>query len=87
MNKQGKCGFAKKIGSVSCLAGGALVLFTLIAFVSTAIYETVVPPTDMHLAGLLTAAMAFYVAPVGVVLLILGGLTRLGVFLLCRKSR
>lgn len=74
------------VARISCLGGGALVLLTMIAFVATAIYETVVPPTDMHLPGLVTAAMMFYVAPVGGILLVLGGLMWIGVSFVDRSS-
>ena len=74
------------VARISCLGGGALVLLTIIAFVATAIYGTVVPPTDMHLPGLVTAAMMFYVAPVGGILLVLGGLMRIGVSFVDRSS-
>ena len=53
-------------GALACLALPAL------ALLGTALYEGLVPPTDMHLPGLLTAVLVLYVAPVGVVLLILG---------------
>lgn len=76
----------KTTAKVLLLTGGALVLLTLIAFFATAIYETIVPPTDMHLAGLLTAVMLFYVAPFGGVLLVLGGLVWGGSWFLCSKS-
>ena len=76
----------QKIGRISCIGGGLLVLLTIIAFVATAIYETIVPPTDMHLPGLLTAAMMRYVAPVGGILLVSGGLTWIGMFLVGRSS-
>lgn len=52
-------------GGLACLALPALAL--LGAF----LYETAVPPTDMHLWGLLAAFLVLYVAPVGVVLLAL----------------
>jgi hypothetical protein len=69
-----------------CWSGGGLILLTLVAFVSAAIYEWIVPPTDMHLPGLLTAVMMFCVAPVGAILLALGGLMRLGLFLAYRRT-
>jgi len=73
--QQEKINTFRKTARVSFLVGGVLVLLTLLAFLATAIYETIVPPTDMHLSGLLTAAMMLYVAPVGGILLALGGLT------------
>lgn len=70
----GKCCSYEKIARASCIGGGALVLLTISAFFATAIFETIVPPTDMHLPGLLTAAMMLYVAPIGGILIVLGGL-------------
>ena len=67
-------------GGIGCL------LITMIAFVGTAIYEWIIPPTDMHLPGLITAVLMFYVAPSGVVLLVLRGLLRI-TSLLCRAVR
>lgn len=86
MNKKRKCCSSKKIARVLCMAGGALVLLTIIAALATAIYETIVPPTDMHLPGLLTAAMMLYVAPVGGILLVLGGLMWIGISYGNRRS-
>jgi len=63
-----------------CWFGGGLLLLTAVAFAATAIYEWIVPPTDMHLPGLLTAVMMFYIAPVGGILLALAGLMRIGAF-------
>ena len=68
-----------------CWFGGGVLLLTAIAFAATAIYEWIVPPTDMHLSGLLTAVIMFYVAPFGGVLLALAGLMRIGG--LYRESR
>ncbi len=76
MNEKRKLLFLRKTARVLCLGGGALVLLTLIAFIATCIYEWFVPPTDMHLPGLLTAIMMFYVAPIGGVALLLGALMR-----------
>ena len=86
MNTKRKYYSLQKTARVSFLGGGALVLLTLIAFLATAIYETIVPPTDMHLPGLLTAVMMLYVAPVGGILLVLGGLTWIGISLVDRNS-
>lgn len=86
MNKKRKCCSLQKIARVSCIGGGALVLLTIIAFLATAIYETIVPPTDMHLPGLLTAAMMLYVAPIGGILLVFGGLMWIGISYGNRRS-
>jgi len=87
MNKKRKCCSYQKIARATCIGGGALVLLTIIAFFATAIFETIVPPTDMHLPGLLTAAMMLYVAPVGGILLVLGGLVWIGSSFVGRRSR
>lgn len=61
-------------GVTRWLLWGAAVCLVLpvLAWWGTALYEALVPPTDMHLPGLLTAALVLYLAPVGVVLLVLG---------------
>jgi hypothetical protein len=87
MNKKRKCSTLQKVARVSCIGGGALVLLTVIAFLTTAIYETIVPPTDTHLPGLLTAAMMLYVLPVGGILLVSGGLMWIGSSFVGRRSR
>jgi len=87
MDKNDRLPFLRKTARVFCLGGGALVALTLVAFVATAIYETLVPPTDMHLPGLLTAAMMLYVAPIGGVLLVLGGLMWIGIVFAGRRSK
>ena len=62
-------------------------LLTAIAFAATAVYEWIVPPTDMHLPGLLTAALILYAAPIGSILLVVGGLIKIGVsFAHCKKT-
>lgn len=76
----------KKIARMSCFAGCALVMITQLAFLATALYETVVPPTDMHLPGLLTAVMMLYVSPLGVVLFVVGGLVWVRLYFLDRKG-
>ena len=86
MNRKRKFYSLQKIARVSCIGGGALVLLTIIAFLANAIYETMVLPTDMHLPGLLTAAMVLYVAPVGGILLLLGGLIWIGSSFVDRRS-
>ena len=66
--------------------GLGLLLLTLLAFAATAIYEWISPPTDMHLAGLLTAVLMFHVAPVGAVLFASGGLAWIGLTLAQRRN-
>lgn len=68
-----------------CWLGGGLLILTAIAFASTAIYEWIVPPTDMHLPGLLTALMMLYAAPIGGLLLALAGLMRIGTSIAHRR--
>jgi hypothetical protein len=65
---------ARLRGVARRLLWGALVCLLLpaLAWLGTGLYEKLVPPTDMHLPGLLTAVLVLYVAPVGVVLLVLG---------------
>lgn len=56
------------------LLWGALICLVLpaLAWLGTALWERLVPPTDMHLPGLLTALLVLYLAPAGLVLLLLG---------------
>lgn len=61
-----------------CLLGFGLAGLTVIVFTVTMVYEWIVPPTDMHLLGLLSAALLMYTAPPAAVLLVVGGLTWLG---------
>ncbi len=56
------------------IGGCILVALTGAALLGAAIYEWFVPPTDMHLWGLLAAAMLMFAAPIGVVMICLGGL-------------
>ncbi len=51
--------------ALACLTAPA------IALLGANLYEHLEQPTDMHLPGLLSAALVFYLAPVGVVLLLL----------------
>ncbi len=69
------------------LGGGILLTLVFIAFAATAVYETVYPPTDMHLPGLFTAVMMLYVAPVGGLLIVIGCLMWVGKFLATRLSK
>jgi hypothetical protein len=86
MNTKRKFYPLQKTARIAFLVGSTLVLLTLIAFLATALYEAIVPATDMHLPGLLTAVMMLYVAPVGGILLVLGGLTWIGISLVNRSS-
>ena len=45
---------------------------TVGGFMATMIYDFFVPPTDMHFAGVLTAAMIVYLLPFGLLSIILG---------------
>lgn len=69
-----------------CWIGCGLLVLTVMAFSATAIYESIVEPSDMHLPGLLTAVIIFYAVPTGFILLALGGLMRLGAFLRQRRK-
>ena len=82
---KGRKPFLQRTTAWLCCFGGGLIFLTVIAFVATAIYEWIVPPTDMHLPGLLTAAMMFYVAPIGGIMLTLGGLMWVGLSFAHRK--
>jgi hypothetical protein len=70
----GQDGLARLRGTAHWLLWGALLCLVLpiLALLGTALYERLVPPTDMHLPGLLTAMLILYVAPLGLVLLVLG---------------
>ena len=61
-------GVARKLlrGALACLVLPAL------AWLGVVLYETVTPPSDGHLWGILAVALVLYVAPVGAVLLVLG---------------
>ena len=85
MTKQGKS-ILQRVTAWLCWFGGGLLLLTAIAFTATAIYEWIVPPADMHLPGLLTAAMILYVAPIGGILLVLGGMMWIGVSFANRRK-
>ena len=63
-------GVARRLvwGAVVCIA------LPILAWLAAALYENSVAPTDGYLPGLLTAALVLYLAPVGLVLLVLGSL-------------
>ncbi len=67
-------GLARLRGVARRLLWGAAVCLVLpaLAWLGTALYEGLVPPADGHVPGLLAAILVLYVAPVGVVLLVLG---------------
>ena len=71
-------GYLLRISQFLCFTGGGIFFLTVIMSLTTAIYEWMFPPTDMYLLGLLTTAMMFYAAPIGVILLILGCMIRVG---------
>ena len=85
MTKQEKP-ILQRVTAWLCWLGGGLLLLTAIAFAATAIYEKIVPPTDMHLPGLLTAVMMIYAIPIGVILLALAGLMRIGASIAHRRK-
>lgn len=47
-------------------------LLPALATLVAGLYQELVHPTDMHLPGLSAAALIFYLAPVGLVFLVLG---------------
>ena len=75
-------GVARRLlwGALACL------LLPALALLGTALYEELVPPTDMHLPGLLTAMLVLYLAPVGAVLLVLAFAAGLWAWWLRRES-
>ena len=75
-----------KVGNVMLLVGAACLCVVVLAFVATAVYELIKPPTDMHLPGLISAMLMFYLAPVGGILLILGGVLRFGALIILRRN-
>ncbi len=56
------------------LLWGALICLLLpaLAWLGTALWERLVPTADLHLPGLLAALLVSYLAPAGLVLLVLG---------------
>jgi len=70
----------------TCWLGVALLGVTGLSLLVASVYEWIVPPTDMHLLGLLSAAMLFYLAPVGAALIAIGGTAWIGVAFATRKN-
>ena len=67
-------GLERLRGVARWLLWGALICLVLptLAWLGTALFESLVPPGDGHAVVMLTAALVLYVAPVGLVLLVLG---------------
>lgn len=57
-----------------CLVGLSCILLTTIIFIVNYVSEVMFPPRDMYFFGLITTIMIFYVAPIGGIALLLGGL-------------
>ena len=76
----------KQTGRVLCIVGGALVLFALVAVVAATIYDRIVPGTDMSVPGFLAGVMLGRLAPLGGVLLVVGGLIWIGASFAGRRS-
>ncbi len=74
MNKNLKPSSSRKTAGKLVIAGCIILFLTVISYTGTAIYEWFFPPTDMHPAGLFTAVMMLYGAPIGIFLLGFGGL-------------
>jgi hypothetical protein len=66
--------------------GIALIILIAISFLITVIYEWLVPPTDMHLLGLLSAALFFYLGPLACVLLLLAVIAKIWLSFINRKN-
>jgi hypothetical protein len=66
-------GLERLRGVARSLAWGALVCLVLpaLAWLGTTLWQRLAAPAEMHLPGLLTALLVLYVAPVGLVLLVL----------------
>ncbi len=62
-----------KIGWLFCIVGLLCILLSTIIFIVNCIYEVIFPPRDMYFFGLVTTIMIFYVAPVGGIVLLVGG--------------
>ena len=67
--------------------GKALIILVISSFIITAIYEWLIPPTDMHLLGLLTTILLFYVAPIAFILLLLAGLGKIYLSIINRNEK
>ncbi|WDE96340.1 hypothetical protein PQO03_11530 [Lentisphaera profundi] len=68
--KMKKNEFIQRITSWFYYIGFALMILVITTFLITVIYEWLVPPTDMHILGLLTAILLLYVAPIASILLL-----------------
>lgn len=80
MNKEKKWLMVlSKLSLLFLVVAGGCSLLIVIAFATTAVYEWVKPPADMHLLGLITATLMYYGAPVTVFALVIGGLLRMTV--------
>lgn len=75
----------RKMARIACFTGCALVMITQLTFLATVLYGKIIPPTDMHLPGLLTAVMMLYLAPLGSVLFVVGGLLWMSIYFLDRQ--
>ena len=75
-----------KIGWFSCLFGLSCILLTTVIFIANYLYEIISPPTDMYLFGLITTIMMFYIAPIGGMVLSLGGAIYIVGWILKRKG-
>lgn len=65
--------------------GTGALLLTGIALATTALFEQIVKPTDMHLAGLLSAVLMIYLLPLGALTLAVAGLMKLGISIIIKK--
>ncbi len=75
-----------RLAILTCWLGGALIGLTACSLLITFIYEWIVPPTDMHPLGLLSAVLLFYLAPVGAALVAVGGILWIGATFATRKD-
>lgn len=76
----------KKTGRVLFSVGGAFVLIAWVAVGAATLYDRFVPGTDMSVPGFLAAVMFGRLAPLGGVLLVIGGLLWIGASFAGRPS-